>query len=162
MKNNKILPLSKSWAIRMIFLDMLYGKKTSYQVINYFKKINYSIPQGEIYALNFLKKISSGKVLVYDNECLQCEYHTEYKLPSFANLRNYVQKYSGHQIIYNKSVFQAKTRGEAKTELKKTKAKYAYLVKFENYFEKLPFSPGDLGVEKIFSNANAEIWRVIE
>lgn len=27
------LPLSKSWTIRMIFLDMLYGKKTDYKVI---------------------------------------------------------------------------------------------------------------------------------
>lgn len=38
MKDNSILPLSKSWAIRMIFLDMLYGEKTNYRVINYFKK----------------------------------------------------------------------------------------------------------------------------
>lgn len=60
----------------------------------------------------------------------------------------------------NKLVFQAKTREEAKSELKKTKIKYVYLVKFESYSEKLPFSPGDLDVEKIFSNANAEIWRV--
>lgn len=38
MENNSILPLSKSWAIRMIFLDMLYGEKTNYWVINYLKK----------------------------------------------------------------------------------------------------------------------------
>lgn len=38
MKNNKFLPLSKSWAIRMIFLDMLYGAKTGYQVLDFFKK----------------------------------------------------------------------------------------------------------------------------
>lgn len=127
---------------------------------NYFKKINYSIPQGEIYALNFLKKLPPGRVLVYDNECLQCEYHTALKPPAFANLRGYVQKYGGHPVVYNKLVFQAKTREKAKSDLKKTKTKYVYLVKFESYFEKLPFSPGDLGVEKIFSNANAEIWRV--
>jgi hypothetical protein len=34
----EFLPLSKSWAIRMIFLDMLYGKKTGHKVINYFRK----------------------------------------------------------------------------------------------------------------------------
>ena len=129
---------------------------------NYFKKVNYLIPQGEIYALNFLKNLPSGRVLVYDNECLQCEYHTEYKSPSLANLRNYVKKYGKHPIIYNSSVFKAKTIQEVKKEFEKLKVKYVYLVKFESYFEKLPFSPGDLSVEKIYSNANAEIWSVIK
>jgi len=127
---------------------------------NYLKKVNYLIPQGEIYALDFLKKLPPGKVLVYDNECLQCEYHTEYKPPSFANVRGYVKKYGKHSIIYNSLVFKAKTIEEAKKEFNKLKVKYVYLVKFEYYSEKLPFSPGDLGVEKIFSNANAEIWSV--
>ena len=127
---------------------------------NYFKKENYLIPQGEIYALKFLSSLTKGKVLIYDNECLQCEYHTKYKLPAFANLKSYVQKYSKHAIVYNSSVFKAKTREEAKKEFNKLKVKYIYLVKFEGYSEKLPFSPGDLGVEKIFSNANAEVWRV--
>lgn len=137
---------------------------------NYLKKVNYLIPQGEIYALNFLKNLPSGKVLVYDHECLQCEYHTEYKPPSFANIRGYVGKYGGHPAVYNNSIvsnsaydepfYQPKTREEIKNELISTKVKYIYLVKFESYFEKLPFSPGDLSVEKIFSNANAEIWRV--
>lgn len=36
MKTN--LPLSKSWAIRMLFLDMLYGSKTKYRVIRHFQK----------------------------------------------------------------------------------------------------------------------------
>jgi hypothetical protein len=44
--------------------------------------------------------------------------------------------------------------------LNKLNVRYVYLVKFEGYEEKMPFSPGDLNVEKIFSNANAEIWRV--
>jgi len=128
--------------------------------LTYLKKVNYLIPQGEIYALDFLKKLPPGKVLVYDNECLQCEYHTEYKPPSFANVRGYVKKYGKHSIIYNSLVFKAKTIEEAKKEFNKLKVKYVYLVKFEYYSEKLPFSPGDLGVEKIFSNANAEIWSV--
>ena len=129
---------------------------------NYFKKINYLIPQGEIYALNFLKGLPTGKVLVYDHECLQCEYHTKLKPPSFANQRSYIKKYGKHPIVYNFSVFKAKTIDEAKKEFNKLKVKYVYLVNFESYFEKLPFSPGDLGVEKIFANANSEIWRVIE
>lgn len=37
MKNNNILPLSKSWAIRMIFLDMLYGAENGYRVLSFFK-----------------------------------------------------------------------------------------------------------------------------
>lgn len=137
---------------------------------NYFKKINYLIPQGEIYALNFLKSLPTGKVLVYDHECLQCEYHTKAKPPSLANVRSYVRKYGGHPVIYNNTIisnstynepfYQPKTREEVKNELRKARVKYVYLVKFESYFEKLPYSPGDLGVEKIFDNANAEIWRV--
>lgn len=35
---NKDLPQSKSWAIRMIFMDMLYGAKTGYKIIRYFEK----------------------------------------------------------------------------------------------------------------------------
>lgn len=139
---------------------------------NHFKKVNYLIPQGEVYALNFLRSLPKGKVLVYDHECLQCEYHTKFKPPSLANIRGYVQKYGRHAVVYNKSIisnsahnepfYQPKIREEIKNELVSTKVKYIYLVKFESYFEKLPFSPGDLGVEKIFSNANAEIWRVVK
>lgn len=136
-------------------LELLSGRGWEY-----FKKVNYLTPQGEIYALKLLSSLPRGKVLVYDNECLQCEYHTKYKPPAFANLKSYVQKYGKHPIIYNSSVFKAKTREEAKKEFDKLKVKYVYLVKFESYFEQLPFSPGDLGVEKIYANANAEIWRV--
>ena len=62
--------------------------------------------------------------------------------------------------MYNSSIFKAKTRQEAQKKFNKFKVKYVYLTKFESYFEKLPFSPGDLGIEKIYDNANAEIWRV--
>ena len=127
---------------------------------DYFKKIDYLIPQGEIYALSYLKSLPRGKVMVFDNECLQCSWHTKNKPIVFANLRSYVKKYSKHSIVYNSSVFKAKTIEEAQKEFKKVNAKYVYLVKFEQYKEKLPFSPGDLGIEKIYSNANAEIWEV--
>jgi hypothetical protein len=127
---------------------------------NYIKKLSYLIPQGEIYALLYLKSLPAGRVLIYDNECLQCVYHTQLPPPSFSNRRNYVNKFSGHPIIRNTTIFNAKERIKAKEDLKKTGVKYVYLVKFEDYSEKLPFSPGDLNVEKIFSNANAEIWAV--
>lgn len=127
---------------------------------NYFKKVDYTIPQGEIYALMYLKSQPNGKVLVFDGECLQCSWHTRYKPPVFSNLRGYVSKYSGMPIVYNRSVFEAATQRKAKDKFDKLHVKYIYLVKFEDYIERLPFSPGDFGVERIFSNANAEIWRV--
>lgn len=127
---------------------------------NYFEKIEYLIPQGEVYALLYLQALPQGKVMIFDNECLQCVWHTNNKPIFFANLRNYVKKYSKHPIIYNSSVLKAKTIEEAQKEFKKARVKYVYLVKFEEYREKLPFSPGDLGVKRIYSNANAEIWEV--
>ena len=128
----------------------------------YFKRATYLIPQGEMDALLRLSRESKGKVLVVDMECLQCSYHTEYRHPAFDNRRGYVKRFSKHTIVYNSSVFNAKDKDEAKKKFQKTKAKYIYLVKFEDNIEKLPFSPGDFGVEKIFENANAEIWKIKE
>ena len=127
---------------------------------NYFNKINYLIPQEEIYALLYLKSLSSGKVMVFDKECLQCSWHTKNKPIVFSNLRTYIKDYSSHPIVYNSSVFNAKTIKEAQKEFKRTRTRYIYLVKFEEYVEKLPFSPGDLGIKKVYSNANAEVWEV--
>lgn len=128
---------------------------------NYFKKVEYRVPQGEVYALKYLESLRPGSVLVYDHECLQCSYHTKLPSPAFTNRRGYVGKFSNHSTVYNKDIFEAKDRKNAKESLNATGVKYIYLVKFENYEEKLPFSPGDLGVTKIFSNANAEIWKVL-
>jgi hypothetical protein len=126
----------------------------------YFQKVNYLIPTGELEALEKLAFLPKGRVLVFDNECLQCEFHTPFKPPAFANLRSYVRKYAKHSIVYNSSVFKVKTQKEAKKEFDKLNVRYVYLVKFEGYIERLPFSPGDLGVEKIFENANAQVWVV--
>lgn len=127
---------------------------------NYLKKMTYSIPNGEIYALEYLASQPKGSILVYDGECLQCLWHTKFKPPAFSNLRSYVSRLTGYPIVYNKSIFDAKNQLQAKEEFQKTKTRYIYLVRFESYTEKLPFSPGDLGIQKIFSNANAEIWEV--
>lgn len=127
---------------------------------NYFEKVPYLIPQGEIEALFYLSNLPYGVVLVYDKECLQCSWHTEYKPPAFANQKSYVKKFSKKPVIYNLRVFTAETRKEAKESLQKTKVRYIYLVKFEDYREEVPFSPGDLGIELVYSNANAEIWKV--
>lgn len=48
MKTN--LPLSKSWTIRMIFLDMFYGSKTKYQIIGYFQKSDKNVLADDILA----------------------------------------------------------------------------------------------------------------
>ncbi len=118
----------------------------------------YYVNQGEVDALYHLSVLPYGRVLVYDNECLGCEYHSEVKPAVFANKRDYVKKYSKHPIIYNASIFEAKDRAQAKEEFDKLDVDYIYVVKYEDYIEKTPFSPGDLGIEKIYDNANAEIW----
>lgn len=126
----------------------------------YFKKIDYLVLQGELDILFKLSTLPKGKVVVYDKECLQCTYHTNLKPAAFGNKRKYVKTFGKNPVVYNSSVFEAETREEARKELSKLHATYIYLVKFEDYKEAIPFSPGDLGVEKIYANANAEIWRI--
>jgi hypothetical protein len=121
---------------------------------------NYYVSQTEMDALYRLSVLPEGKVLVYDKECFGCTWHTSEKPAVFANKRNYIKKYGLHSIIYNSSVFEAENQSTAKEEFDKLNVDYIYLVKYENYVEKTPFSPGDLGIEKIYDNANAEIWRV--
>ena len=142
---------------KRFWLNLILGKGWGQ-----FKKTNYLVSAEELAALRHLATLPGGKVLVYDHECLQCEYHSLYKPAVFANLRKYVSKITDKPIIYNSSVFEGKDRTITKKELEKTRAKYIYLAKHESYIEKLPFSPGDLGIEKIFENANAVIWEVVK
>ena len=121
---------------------------------------NYLVTPAEVDALNQLSLLPEGKVVVVDAECLQCVYQTEYKPPAFANQRDYVSRLTGKRIIKNSSIFKADSREKALKEAKNTKAKYVYLVKFETYIEKLPFSPGDIKANLIYENANAQIWRL--
>ncbi|MFC1649259.1 hypothetical protein ACFL2C_00915 [Patescibacteria group bacterium] len=123
---------------------------------------DYSIHQEETYALEFLSTQPQGRVLVVDNECLGCDWYTLYVPAAFHNKREYVEIYSGKPIVYNSSVFEAKDQGSAKIAFDKTNADYIYLVRYGDYREKTPFSPGDLGVEKIFQNAYSEIWKTTE
>jgi hypothetical protein len=139
---------------KRFIIDLLMGRGW-----NYFKKVEYVVPQEELFALAFLHSLPSGEVLVYDNECLQCSYHTTLKPLFVSGSKSYVSRLGGHGIKYNRSIFEAKTREEARNEFERSGVRYVYLVKFEGYKELLPFSPGDLGVEMIFSNANAEVWR---
>lgn len=119
----------------------------------------YLVSQGEVDTLTRLSFLPEGRVLVYDRECLWCSYETEYRPAVFANKRTYVRKLGKHPTVPNLKVFTAATQEEAKKEFEKLGVDYIYIVKYEDYIEKTPFSPGDLGIEKIYSNANSELWR---
>lgn len=119
----------------------------------------YFVSLSEIDALSHLKLMDRGSVLVFDNVCLGCEWNSPLKPAVFENIRGYVGKYSNKRVIYNKSVFEAKNQTDARQEFNKTGTEYIYVARYENYNEKVPFSPGDLGIEKVYENANAQIWK---
>lgn len=120
----------------------------------------YFVSQGEMDALNHLYLLPSGKVLVYDNYCLQCAWYSKFMPAVFANKRDYVSKITKKPIIYSKLLVNASEREKTKQELKSMNVEYIYVTKNENIIEKVPFSPGDLNIKNIFTNANAEIWEV--
>jgi len=122
----------------------------------------YLIAADELVALNYLAAKPRGKVLIFDAECLQCEYHSGYRPAVFANLRKYIGKLSGHQTAFIPPGFQEFDRVKAREIIVKSQARYIYLSKYEDYIEKLPYSPGDLGIEKIYENANAAIWKIVK
>ncbi len=120
----------------------------------------YFVSQSELDSLYRLTNLPPGKVMVLNKDCLQCSFQSPIQPAIFANKRDYVGQLSKHPIVYNQTVFTAKTRSEAKKQLQGSQVKYVYLVSYEDYAEQMPFSPGDLGVEKIYQNANAQIWRI--
>lgn len=120
----------------------------------------YFVSQAEIDALNRLKYMPGKRIIIFDRVCLQCSWHTQYMPAVFANKREYVKRLTGKEIIYNSSVFAAKTRPDGRQELNKLNADYIYAVNFEDYRELVPFSPGDLNIDKIYANANAQIWKI--
>jgi len=120
----------------------------------------YSVSQAETDALLHLRALEPGKVIVYDETCLKCIWHNRYMPAVFANIRGYVSSISKKPIVHNRSIFVAESRPEGKKKLDSLVAKYIYVVKYENYSEIVPFSPGDYNVELIFENANAQIWRI--
>lgn len=145
---------------------LLNSPKNLLKTITYFdwekfKKENYWISPEELIGLEKLRLLPSGIVMVVNNECLQCPWFGDFRPAAFANSRQYVSKFSRKPIIYNRSVFAANDRPSAKAQLQKTGAKYIYLTKYSEHRESLPFSPGDLKVELIYSNAHVEIWKVM-
>ena len=120
----------------------------------------YSVSQAEMDALLHLKVLEPGKVIVDDQTCLKCIWHSQYMPAVFANIRGYVSRISEKPIVYNRSIFVAESRPAGKKILDSLRARYIYVIKYENYTESLPFSPGDYNIELIFENANSQIWRI--
>lgn len=120
---------------------------------------NYFVSQSEVDALNYLYTLPKGAVLIYDKECLGCEYHSTFKPAVFANERGYVSRFAKKKSTANQKIFEATDKEEAKRVFSQLDVEYIYLASYEGYKEKIPFSPGDLEIEKIYANAHSEIWR---
>jgi hypothetical protein len=156
-----ILKSKKRVLIKLTILSLLIVTPLiGFQLWSKQNSFKYSISNDEIVALQKLRSYPYGKIVVYDKNCLQCQWTTPYKPAAFANKRDYVAKLSQKPIVYSKDIFDLPTRSEAKDALDKLGAKYIYTVKYDNYIETPPFSPGDLGITKIFENASSQIWQV--
>lgn len=123
---------------------------------------NFWISPEEIIGLDKLKQLPVGKVLVYDHECLQCEYFGGNKPAVFGNYRDYVGEYSQKKIIYNTEIIDSSDRNVIKDKLQSMGISYVYLTKYDQVNEFLKLSPGDYGIEKIFENATVQIWKVVK
>lgn len=136
-----------------IFITTIYGYYWTLGNSN-----RYYVSQSEIDALMYLNSLPNGAILTYDKECLGCNYGSKIKPAVFANRRDYVNKFSNKKVIKKNEIFDINDRQKAKHLFDSSEVKYIYLVSYDSYTEKIPFSPGDLGIEKIYSNANSEIW----
>lgn len=123
---------------------------------------DYWISPEELIGLDKLKQFPSGKVLVYDHECLQCEYFGKYKPSVFGNYRDYVGKYSQKSIVYDKAIIDSREQNGMKDKLRALNVDYLYLTKYDVTDEYLKLSPGDYGIEKVFENAAVQIWKVVK
>lgn len=120
----------------------------------------YVVSQGEVDALSKLRKQQVGRVLVYDSECLQCERYGELVPAAFANKRTYIENLTRNRVVFNKTFFEERDLERAKRIFNELDVDYIYLVSYGYNMERLPVSPGDINVERIYSNANAELWKV--
>lgn len=121
----------------------------------------YHISQSEVDALSVLSRFQAGRVLVYDKDCLRCKFSTPHKPAAAAGKKGYVSKLSKKEAINDFAFSIAQTSEAARKILKDKKIDYVYLAKYENYIEDLPYLPQDLGLKRIYQNANAEIWKVL-
>jgi len=141
-----------SFLILPIFLFLWFRKNS----------MIYYVSQAEIEALLYLLPKPNAKVLVPFQECLGCSWTSREKPAVFSNKRNYVGFWSGKSVVSSSSFFQSDSAEFMREELNRLNVGYIYLAKYDDYKENLKFSPGDLGIRKIYSNANAEIWQVLK
>ncbi len=118
------------------------------------------VSQSEIDALFVLKNLGSGKVLLYDKDCLRCRWNSKDKPAAMEGRKDYAGKLSKKDTVYSLDFVLAKNPEEAKKILKITNSRYIYLTKYEDYIEQIAFNPKDLKIRKIFENANAAIFEV--
>ncbi|RJQ27893.1 hypothetical protein C4577_00430 [Candidatus Parcubacteria bacterium] len=141
---------------RLVLIILVISTLTVVLTRNY----SYFISQAEVDALQKLQGLPEGKVVVYDHYCLRCPFHSTYLPRAFINRKDYVKNIGGKQVIYNRSVFEAVDKTRGRQELLSLGVRYVYLIKQEDYWEKLPFSFQDYGLKKLYENANAQIWEV--
>ena len=118
------------------------------------------ISQDEYNGLKVLEKLPKGNVLVYEKDCLNCAFSSEFKPASMAGKKSYVSVYSSKPVDIDFDFQIAKTSQQARKILKDKNIKYVYLSKYGDSIETLPYLPQDLNLERIYTNANAEIWKV--
>lgn len=114
----------------------------------------------EIDGLKVLKDMPKGSVLVYDKDCFDCVYETKYKPAAVAGKKAYVSKFSGKETSIDMSFVTAKNSAEARKILKNKGVAYVYLSRYGDYIESLPYLPQDLNLERVYENANTEIYKV--
>lgn len=128
--------------------------------IPFFGSSTYSISQTEYDALTVLKRLPTGNVLSYDKDCLKCGFTGQYKPAAVAGKKAYIHTYSNKPVVIDISFLLARSSTDARRILKDKNIRYVYLAHYEDFSETLPYLPQDLGLKKIYQNANAEIWEV--
>lgn len=128
--------------------------------IPFFIPKTFYISQAEIDALSVLKRLPSGKTLVFDKDCLKCAFTGQYKPAAAAGKKSYIKTYSNKPVQLDISFLLARTSQEAKNILKKNNIRYVYLTHYEDFIETLPYLPQDLGATRVYQNANATIWEI--
>lgn len=129
----------------------------------------YYVSDEEIAAMQKIQMLPEGSILVSDSNCLNCQIEYYMQPVIFSGYRRYVKDISARKVVYNNQIITTKetryqieakfSRQQIRRMLDISGVKYIYLVKYGDYEELLPFSPGDLGVERVFNNAHTEIWK---
>ncbi len=121
---------------------------------------SFYISQSEYDALQVLKKQKMGNVLAFDKDCIKCAFTSQYKPAAAAGKKSYINVFTNKPVQIDISFLLARSSVNAKNILKEKNIRYIYLSKYESYVESLPYLPQDLGLKRVYQNANAEIWKV--